>query len=68
MHQNWYNIYINGGHIGFNYTHTSLNSIYGVIVLCFRCFDDNMYKQAMGIALETRRIDVFTDAIVKAVS
>lgn len=31
-----------------------------------RCFDDHQYKQAVGIALETHRIDVFTDAIVKS--
>lgn len=31
-----------------------------------RCFDDKQYKQAVGIALETRRIDIFQDAILKA--
>ena len=34
---------------------------------CFRCFDDRQYKQAVGIALETRRIDVFREAILKSV-
>ena len=33
-----------------------------------RCFDDRQYKQAVGIALETRRIDIFEDAIMKSVS
>ncbi|CAF0936152.1 unnamed protein product, partial [Didymodactylos carnosus] len=28
-----------------------------------RCFDDKKYKQAIGIALETRRIDIFEKAI-----
>ncbi|XP_077988315.1 26S proteasome non-ATPase regulatory subunit 1-like [Glandiceps talaboti] len=31
-----------------------------------RCFDDAKYKQAVGIALETRRIDVFKDAIMQS--
>ncbi|ESO95352.1 hypothetical protein LOTGIDRAFT_206376 [Lottia gigantea] len=31
-----------------------------------RCFDDRMYKQAIGIALETRRIDIFEKAIKSA--
>ncbi|XP_070537971.1 26S proteasome non-ATPase regulatory subunit 1-like isoform X2 [Ptychodera flava] len=31
-----------------------------------RCFDDAKYKQAVGIALETRRIDIFRDAIMKS--
>ena len=31
-----------------------------------RCFDDQQYKQAVGIALETRRLDVFQDAILKS--
>ncbi|XP_006819466.1 26S proteasome non-ATPase regulatory subunit 1-like, partial [Saccoglossus kowalevskii] len=31
-----------------------------------RCFDDAKYKQAVGIALETRRIDIFKDAIMKS--
>ncbi|CAH1781068.1 unnamed protein product [Owenia fusiformis] len=31
-----------------------------------RCFDDRQYKQAIGIALETRRIDIFEDAIKKS--
>lgn len=29
-----------------------------------RCFDDGQYKQAIGIALETRRMDVFEKAIL----
>lgn len=33
-----------------------------------RCFDDKQYKQAVGIALETRRIDVFEKAILESVS
>ena len=32
-----------------------------------RCFDDRQYKQAVGIALETRRIDIFENAILKSV-
>ena len=31
-----------------------------------RCFDDKTYKQAVGIALETRRIDIFEKAILQA--
>ncbi|XP_064639152.1 26S proteasome non-ATPase regulatory subunit 1-like [Lineus longissimus] len=31
-----------------------------------RCFDDHEYKQAVGIALETRRIDIFEKAILQA--
>lgn len=31
-----------------------------------RCFDDAKYKQAVGIALETRRLDVFEQAILKS--
>lgn len=31
-----------------------------------RCFDDKQYKQAVGIALETRRIDVFEKAILES--
>ncbi|XP_015761098.1 PREDICTED: 26S proteasome non-ATPase regulatory subunit 1-like [Acropora digitifera] len=31
-----------------------------------RCFDDGKYKQAVGIALETRRLDVFEQAILKS--
>ena len=31
-----------------------------------RCFDDKQYKQAVGIAIETRRIDVFEKAILQA--
>ncbi|KAK3742872.1 hypothetical protein QZH41_020405 [Actinostola sp. cb2023] len=29
-----------------------------------RCFDDSKYKQAVGIAIETRRLDVFEQAIL----
>lgn len=29
-----------------------------------RCFDDHQYKQAIGIALETRRMDMFEKAIL----
>lgn len=31
-----------------------------------RCFDDAQYKQAIGIALETRRMDIFEKAIVQS--
>ncbi|XP_069105242.1 26S proteasome non-ATPase regulatory subunit 1-like [Argopecten irradians] len=31
-----------------------------------RCFDDKQYKQAVGIALETRRIDIFRRAILES--
>jgi len=31
-----------------------------------RCFDDHRYKQAVGIALETRRIDIFEKAILQS--
>ncbi|KAH3809770.1 hypothetical protein DPMN_138149, partial [Dreissena polymorpha] len=31
-----------------------------------RCFDDKQYKQAVGIALETRRIDIFERAILES--
>ncbi|XP_048744052.2 26S proteasome non-ATPase regulatory subunit 1-like [Ostrea edulis] len=31
-----------------------------------RCFDDKQYKQAVGISLETRRIDVFERAILES--
>ena len=31
-----------------------------------RCFSDHQYKQALGIALETRRIDVFEKAILES--
>lgn len=33
-----------------------------------RCFDDHKYKQAIGIALETRRLDVFEKVILESVS
>ncbi|XP_014666244.1 PREDICTED: 26S proteasome non-ATPase regulatory subunit 1-like [Priapulus caudatus] len=31
-----------------------------------RCLDDRKYRQAIGIALETRRLDIFQDAIKKS--
>ncbi|XP_048588551.1 26S proteasome non-ATPase regulatory subunit 1 [Nematostella vectensis] len=31
-----------------------------------RCFDDCKYKQAVGIAIETRRLDIFKQAILKS--
>ncbi|KAL4219945.1 26S proteasome non-ATPase regulatory subunit 1 [Mactra antiquata] len=31
-----------------------------------RCFDDKQYKQAVGIAIETRRIDIFEKAILES--
>lgn len=31
-----------------------------------RCFDDHAYKQAVGIALETRRMDIFEKAILES--
>ena len=31
-----------------------------------RCFDDKQFKQAIGIALETHRIDIFENAIMKS--
>ncbi|KAG8201986.1 hypothetical protein JTE90_027458 [Oedothorax gibbosus] len=31
-----------------------------------RCFQDGQYKQAVGIALETRRMDIFETAIMKS--
>lgn len=33
-----------------------------------RCLDDNQYRQALGLALETRRMDVFEAAIMQSVS
>ena len=32
-----------------------------------RCFDDKKFKQAIGIAIETRRLDIFEKAIVTSV-
>lgn len=32
-----------------------------------RCLDDRMYKQAIGIALETRRLDMFEKTIFESV-
>lgn len=32
-----------------------------------RCFQDGQYKQAVGIALETRRMDIFETAIMQSV-
>jgi len=31
-----------------------------------RCFEDKKFKQAIGIALETRRLDIFEQAILKS--
>uniref|UniRef100_UPI00358F1252 26S proteasome non-ATPase regulatory subunit 1 n=1 Tax=Myxine glutinosa TaxID=7769 RepID=UPI00358F1252 len=31
-----------------------------------RCFDDRKYKQAVGIALETRRLDIFEKAVTES--
>ncbi|XP_064550592.1 26S proteasome non-ATPase regulatory subunit 1 [Drosophila montana] len=31
-----------------------------------RCLDDNQYRQALGIALETRRMDIFEVSIMKS--
>ncbi|XP_016982742.1 26S proteasome non-ATPase regulatory subunit 1 [Drosophila rhopaloa] len=31
-----------------------------------RCLDDNQFRQALGIALETRRMDIFEAAIMKS--
>jgi len=31
-----------------------------------RCFDDKKYKQAIGIALETKRLDIFEEAVLKS--
>jgi 26S proteasome regulatory subunit N2 len=33
-----------------------------------RCLDDGQYRQALGLALETRRMDIFEKAIVESVS
>jgi 26S proteasome regulatory subunit N2 len=32
-----------------------------------RCFEDQEFKQALGIAVETRRMDMFKEAINKSV-
>lgn len=32
-----------------------------------RCLEDNQYRQALGLALETRRMDVFEAAIMQSV-
>ncbi len=32
-----------------------------------RCMDDGQYKQAIGIAIETRRMDIFEKAILESV-
>jgi len=32
-----------------------------------RCLDDNQYRQALGLALETRRMDIFEAAIMQSV-
>ncbi len=33
-----------------------------------RCFEDKKFKQAIGISIETRRLDVFEKAILTSVS
>lgn len=33
-----------------------------------RCLDDNQYRQALGLALETRRMDIFEAAIMQSVN
>jgi 26S proteasome regulatory subunit N2 len=33
-----------------------------------RCLDDGQYRQALGLALETHRMDIFEKAIVESVS
>lgn len=33
-----------------------------------RCLDDSQYRQALGLALETNRMDIFEKAIVESVS
>jgi 26S proteasome regulatory subunit N2 len=33
-----------------------------------RCLDDCQYRQALGLALETNRMDIFEKAIVESVS
>ena len=32
-----------------------------------RCLDDGQYKQAIGIAIETRRMDIFKKSILESV-
>lgn len=31
-----------------------------------RCLDDGQYRQAMGLALETRRMDIFESSITQS--
>lgn len=33
-----------------------------------RCLDDGQYRQALGLALETRRMDIFEKSILDSVS
>lgn len=33
-----------------------------------RCLDDNQYRQALGLALETRRMDIFEASIMQSVT
>jgi 26S proteasome regulatory subunit N2 len=33
-----------------------------------RCLDDGQYKQSLGLGLEARRMDIFTESIVRSVS
>lgn len=43
------------------------NRLEGIVNRMFqRCLDEGQYKQALGIALETRRMDVFQQAIMLA--
>ncbi|ESO10941.1 hypothetical protein HELRODRAFT_71906, partial [Helobdella robusta] len=43
------------------------NNLVGVVDQMFkRCFDDKQYKQAVGIALECRRMDIFEKAILES--
>jgi 26S proteasome regulatory subunit N2 len=32
-----------------------------------RCLEDNQYRQALGLSLETRRMDIFEAAIMQSV-
>lgn len=33
-----------------------------------RCLDDGQYRQALGLALETRRMDIFEASIMQSVN
>lgn len=46
----------------------SLNRLINIVDKMFqRCLDDGQYKQAVGIAIETRRMDIFKKAILESV-